>query len=156
MKSIVGIGEFAVSDSSINTLKTFALASCVAVTAYSPSRKRGAMIHVALPTPGSAADASAKPTYYATTGIPIMIDSLCSQYGCTKQELEIQIFGGAESINRHDLFHIGTRNIKAVLSTLQKLNLEINKAEVGGKVSRTVEMNTITGDINISTHPITI
>ncbi len=156
MKSIVGIGEFAVSDNSIDTLKTFALASCVAVTAYSPLRKRGAMIHVALPNPGSAADASAKPTYYATTGIPIMIDRLCSQYGCTKKELEIQIFGGAESINKHDLFHIGTRNIKAVLNTLQKLNLDINKAEVGGKVSRTIEMNTITGDINISTQPITI
>ncbi len=156
MKNIVGIGEYAISDNKVNLLKTFALASCVAVTAYSPIRKKGAMIHVALPEPDTEKDRMARPGYYATTGIPLMIEKLCYEHGCTKGELEIKIFGGAESIRENDIFNIGKRNIKAVVETLHNLHLRILSAQVGGRVSRTIELDTNTGEVYISTQPINI
>ncbi|MDF2984951.1 MAG: cheD1 [Eubacterium sp.] len=156
MKSIVGIGEYAISHNKENSLKTFALASCVAVTAYSPIRKKGAMIHIALPEPDTETDRMVRPGYYATTGIPLMIEKLCSDHGCTKGELEIQIFGGAESIRKNDIFNIGKRNIEAVVETLYNLNLRISGAQVGGKVSRTIELDINTGKVDILTQPIGI
>lgn len=156
MKSIIGIGEYAVSDSTVNTLKTYALASCVAVTAYCPSKKVGAMIHVALPKPGNPKDGLSRPGYYATTGIPVMIEKMCREYSCSISGLQIQIFGGADSISDKDIFHIGRRNIEAVIETLAHLQLVIRNAYVGGKISRTIEMNLNTGKVEISTQPISI
>ncbi len=156
MKSIIGIGEYAVSNYSVDTIKTFALGSCVAVTAYSPVKHRGAMIHVALPRPATSEDGFARPYYYATTGIPLMLDRLYRDYSCKREELQIQIFGGAESIGKKDVFHIGRRNIEAVYETLNSLSLKIKKADVGGKVSRTIELDTNTGFVKISTLPIII
>lgn len=156
MQLVIGIGEYALSDSGINALKTYALASCVAVTAYSPIRRVGAMIHVALPEPTTFEDSFFRPGYYATTGIPLMIEKFCMRYGCLKGELQIQIFGGADSISNKDIFHIGRRNIEAVIGTLDNLNLRIQNAHIGGKVSRTVEMDLGTGEVTISTQPIGI
>ncbi len=156
MQIIIGIGEYAVSNSGINTLKTYALASCVAVTAYSPTRKVGAMIHVALPEPTTFEDGFSRPGYYATTGIPLMMEKFCMRYGCLKSELQIQIFGGADSVSDRDIFHIGRRNIEAVIGTLGNLNLRIQNAHIGGRVSRTVEMDLKTGEVAISTQPIGI
>ncbi len=156
MKSIIGIGEYAVSNYSIDAIKTFALGSCVAVTAYSPIRHRGAMIHVALPRPATAEEAFARPCYYASTGIPLMLNRLYRDCNCKKEELQIQIFGGAGSIGEKDVFHIGRRNIEAVYETLNSLSLKVNNAEIGGKVSRTIELDANTGLVMMSTHPIII
>jgi len=156
VKSVVGIGEYAVSDSRVNALKTYALASCVAVTAYSPAKRIGAMIHVALPKPGNMEDGFFRPGYYATTGIPIMIDKLVRERGCTKEELQIRIYGGAESISDKDIFHIGRRNVEAVLETLTNMHLRIVNADVGGRISRTIELDATTGMVEIHTQPMTI
>ena len=47
MDKIVGIGEYAISNRREDIIKTFALASCVAVTAYSPSKGVAGMVHIA-------------------------------------------------------------------------------------------------------------
>lgn len=156
MRVVVGIGQYAVSNDETDIIKTYALASCVAVTAYSPAKKAGGMIHVALPYPMSRAEGHPRPGCYATTGIPLLIDKLCRELKCHKGELKIQIFGGADSINTKDAFNIGQRNIEAVTKTLAELNLKIDKAEVGGTNSRTIEMDMNTGDVKVSLQPIII
>ncbi len=156
MKSVIGIGEYGISDNKYDTLKTFALASCVAITAYNPVRRTGAMVHVALPKPSNNEERLSRPCYYATSGIPLMIEKLCSNCGCYKSDLQIQIFGGAESINDKDIFQIGKKNIEAVIETLNKMNLKISKADIGGRVSRTVEFDSNTGAVYITCQPITI
>ncbi|GAB1483918.1 hypothetical protein MASR2M78_27350 [Treponema sp.] len=45
----VGIGEWAVSKSIDDVIKTYALGSCVAVIIYDAKAKVGGLIHVALP-----------------------------------------------------------------------------------------------------------
>lgn len=156
MLVVIGIGEYAISACILDKIKTFALASCVAVTAYSPLKQIAAMIHIALPAPACKAELRKRPAYYAATGIPMMISKLCSEYGCSREELKIQIYGGADSVAEDDVFSIGKRNLEAVIEILNSLNLKIQKAETGGKVSRTIELDVATGEVEMTTQPIVI
>lgn len=155
METVIGIGEYAVSNNGTAKIKTFALASCVAVTAYSPSRRIAGMVHVALPFP-IGTDSINRPGYYATTGVPLLINKLCSKFGCLIGELNINIYGGADSINENDIFNIGKRNIEAVTYTLFSLKQKVHQADVGGTQSRTIEINVGNGYVKISRQPIRI
>ncbi|MCX7745695.1 MAG: chemotaxis protein CheD [Clostridia bacterium] len=156
MELIVGIGECAVSNKEADSIRTFALASCVAVTAYSPLNKVAGMVHVALPFPTDIRDINSRPCYFATTGLPVLINKMCKLYGCLKGELKIGLYGGANSINNDDVFNIGKRNIEALVCTLDSLCIKIHSNETGGILSRTLEMNVATGIVKVFTHPIHI
>ncbi|TVY01022.1 hypothetical protein [Paenibacillus cremeus] len=67
-KKVVGLGEIACSNNEEDTIITYALSSCVAVTAYCPINKVAGMIHIVLPKPNSEKDERHRPGYYATTG----------------------------------------------------------------------------------------
>ncbi|KUO77019.1 MAG: archease [Clostridia bacterium BRH_c25] len=156
MDLIVGIGEYAVTNNENELIKIFALASCVAVTAYDPKRKVAGMAHIALPAPNMAGEDTTRPCYYASTAVPLLINKICLDFGCPKDELEINFFGGAKSIRRDDIFNIGEKNINAVKNALNCLNLKYRAAEVGGTNSRTLEMDIATGKIKVALQPITI
>lgn len=155
MNIAIGIGEYAVSKDENDKIKTYALASCVAVTAYSSLRKVGGMVHIALPSPIGFVNTH-KPGYFASTGITHMINKLCEDFGCTLGELEIGIYGGADSINKEDIFRIGKKNIEAVTNLVNTLQLKIKQIDVGGVYSRTIEMDIATGITKIIYQPITI
>lgn len=156
MKHLVGIGEYAVSDNEEDTIKTFALASCIAITAYVPGKKVAGMIHIALPRPASEEEGKLRPFYYVTTGIPIFLDMLTKKYCCLTSELNIQIFGGANSINKGDIFNIGMKNIEMAVNILSGMKLKPLNLEVGGEVSRTIELYVTSGSVSINTYPINI
>ncbi|KJS20563.1 MAG: archease [Clostridiaceae bacterium BRH_c20a] len=155
MDKIVGIGEYAISNRREDIIKTFALASCVAVTAYSPSKGVAGMVHIALPSPPHNEDSSISPGYYAVTGVPLLINKMCTVYGCTTDELKIGLYGGANSI-REDIFKIGKKNVVTVKNILQNMNLLIDIAEIGNTLSRTLAMDVSTGKVKITLLPITI
>lgn len=156
MEVVIGIGEYAVSKTETDTIKTYALSSCVAVVVYNPVRKAAGMIHVALPYATSREDLLTKPAYYADSGIPLLIHAMCGRYGCRKEELVIQLFGGADSLQENDLFGIGRKNLEAVVNTLNSLDLRIASADVGGTIIRTVAIRVGTGDVSIETQKIRI
>jgi chemotaxis protein CheD len=151
MEKIVGIGGYALSNNRNDTLKTFALASCVALTAYCPVRNAAGMLHIALPAPDKLNDDSIiRLYYYAVTAVPLFINKLCNNYGCSKTHLEIQLFGGADSIRMNDVFQIGKKNIHYVKESLEGLKLLYNASETGGKYSRSLEMDVFTGQIKLT------
>ncbi|NNJ32811.1 chemotaxis protein CheD [Lacrimispora defluvii] len=154
MELIVGMGEYLISDNEGDILRTFALASCVAVTVYSPRRKAAGMIHVVLPSPLDSKDITKRPGYFAATGIPLLIGAMCQRYGCLKEELHIQMFGGADSINSQDIYKVGLKNIDAVKYALLSMGLTILKADLRGNDSRTLEMDVKTGAIKVLRQPI--
>lgn len=156
MELVVGMGEYIVSDKGDDIIKTFALASCVAVTAYSPVKKTAGMIHVVLPSPLSMEDQLERPGYFAETGIPLLMDKMCKEYGCLKGELLIHIYGGADSIRDNDVFNIGKRNILAVISTLSGMGLSVHEADLSGSESRTLTMEVETGTVKVNRQPIKI
>ncbi|MGI6658916.1 MAG: chemotaxis protein CheD [Dethiobacteraceae bacterium] len=156
LELVVGIGEYRVSRQKNAVLKTYALSSCVAVTAYSPAQQAAGMIHIALPAPFTGAQGQLRPAYYAVTGVPLLIREMCAGFGCSRQELIINLYGGAESIRPHDIFNIGRKNLQAVRQALAQLNLTVKEADVGGRVSRTLSMDVATGLIKTVTQPLTI
>lgn len=156
MDLIVGIGEYAISKNKDDSIKTFALASCIAVTAYCPEMKVAGMAHIALPTPNQEGEYTDRPCYYASSAVPLLINKICRDYGCTKDKLEINFFGGAKSIRDNDVFKIGERNITAVKNALKCLNIKYRTTETGGVYSRTLQMDVSTGRIEMVLHPITI
>ena len=155
MDIIIGIGEYAFSNKKIDKLKTFALSSCVALTAYSHERTVAGMVHIALPSPGCKGDVKTRPGYYATTAVPILINAMRSQFGCVQSELKVHLYGGAKSI-RNDVFNIGERNIDAVKYILANFNIRSAKEDLGGMKSRTLEMDVATGDILVFSQPLKI
>lgn len=156
MEIMVGIGECTVTNQTNAKLKTFALASCVAVTAYSTIRRAAGMVHIALPSPPHTEDARLRPAYYASTGIPLLLGQMHRVFGCLRTELQIGVYGGADSACDRDYFSIGKKNIAAVMRLLSSMSLAASSIEVGGDVSRTVEMDVATGKVTITTQPIII
>jgi len=154
MDKIIGIGDYVISDDPEDLIKTFALSSCVAVTAYNPFLHLAGMIHIALPNPADPEDAQRRPGYYASSGLPILINKLCWKYGSRRKDLQIKIFGGANSLRTNDYFKIGAKNIKAVREILLSMNLEIVDADIGGVISRSITMGVLTGKIKIVVLPI--
>jgi len=100
----VGIGEYAVSNKN-DMIKTYALASCVAITVFCPKNKIAGMAHIALPSPITASEDTMRPCYYANMAVPLLINKICQDFGCCKEDLEIKFFGGAKSIQKKDFLY---------------------------------------------------
>ncbi|MGI6706165.1 MAG: chemotaxis protein CheD [Clostridia bacterium] len=150
MDIIIGIGEWAVSNKQEDVLRTFALASCVAVAVYSPIRRAAGMIHIALPSPPVTGPIPDRKGYYATTGVPLLLREMRDRYGCSKEELDICLFGGARSVSGRDFFQIGQRNLDAIQEILRNLNLKYKATEIGGTYSRSLKMDVATGKIEVT------
>ena len=154
MDKIIGIGEYVISDKREDFIKTFALASCVAVTVYNPFLHLAGMIHIALPNPVDLEEAQRRPGYYATSGIPILIQKMCWEFGSRREDLQVKLFGGAVSLRTDDYFKIGPKNIKAVRETFLGMDLKIVAAHIGGVIIRSITMSVLTGEIGIAALPI--
>lgn len=149
MDLIVGMGEYVVTDNEDAIIRTFALASCVAVTVYSPIRRVAGMIHIVLPAPLHERDRKGRPGYFAKTGVPLLIDAMYRQYGCSKEELQVQLYGGAESMYSMDIYNIGKKNIDTVKRTLSEIGLVIHKTDIRGYDSRNITMEAKTGLVEV-------
>lgn len=149
MELVVGMGQYIISDREDDIIRTYALASCVAVTVYSSRRKIAGMIHVVLPSPLASRDIEERPAYFAETGVPLLINTLCERYGCRKEEFNIHMYGGAESIGNQDIFNVGQKNIVAIKHTLQAMGLAVHKADLRGRFSRTLVMEVRTGTVAV-------
>ncbi|MDX9871224.1 MAG: chemotaxis protein CheD [Clostridia bacterium] len=156
MEWIVGMGEYVVANGEEDVIRTFALASCVAVTVYSPLRRAAGMIHVVLPEPLNGRENRERPGYFAATGIPLLIGAVCTKFGCRKEELQIQMYGGASSGLTQDVFNIGSKNIRAVKNALLEMGLTVYKADLHGQDSRTLAMAVKTGTVEVTRQPIRI
>ncbi|MHB8129598.1 MAG: chemotaxis protein CheD [Mobilitalea sp.] len=155
MDIIIGIGEYAISNKQADRLKTFALASCVGVTMYCPNKLAAGMIHIALPNHTISTNIS-KPGYFASLGVPLLLDKMCKEFGCKKNDLVIQLFGGADSLYENDNFLIGKKNLLAITNFLKQKELKYSYKEVGGNISRTLEMDVATGHIKVHSQLICI
>ena len=115
------------------------------------------MVHIALPERTKTYENSyEKPCYYATLAVPFLMNKMCDEYKCVMREIEIEIFGGANSKNKNDIFQIGVRNILATENALKSLGLKYINIETGGYDSRTLELEVISGNKKIIKQPLHI
>lgn len=137
-KKIIGIGEYAVSNSE-EIIVTLGLGSCVGVCFVDKRKKIGAMIHVMLPDSGG--KDTPKPGKYADSGIKIVLEEM-EKRGANLSSLEVKIAGGAAMFgNSSKTMDIGKRNVDAIKNILKQKNIRIIAEDTGGNRARSIEFN---------------
>lgn len=146
----IGIGEWSVSSHDEDTLKTYALGSCVAVLIYDTKVRVAGLIHVALPESKiDEARSRTQPGYFADSGLPLMIEEM-KALGASRGNVWVKLAGGASVMDPAGFFDIGKRNILAVKRVLWKSSLGPIAEDTGGNISRTVSMAVSDGIVLIS------
>jgi chemotaxis protein CheD len=146
----VGIGEWVVSSDAADTLKTYALGSCVAVLIYDSRLRIAGMIHVALPDSKVDAErALSLPGYFADTGLPVMIEEM-KKRGAVRANVWVKLAGGASVMDPGGFFDIGKRNVLAAKRILWGSSLGPLAEDTGGAKSRTVSFAVSDGGTTIS------
>lgn len=146
----IGISDFLVT-SEDSLLRTSGLGSCVGLIVYDTEKKIGGMSHIMLPeSPSNKEKIDVKK--YCDTNIPLFYE-LFIKAGAVKSRLKAALFGGAEMFpyRNNPLMNIGRRNIETTLSMMDELNIPVVIKETGGSKGRTIEFNTLTGEIKLKT-----
>ena len=154
MKAImIGIGGLDASKETASSVKTMALGSCVSVVLLDRKTHVVGMAHVALPE-SKIDEQKAKelPGYFADTAVPALIKRM-AELGSPPdgKGLIVKLAGGANVMDTSNTFNIGKRNVLALKKTLWKFGLGAVAEDVGGEISRTVEVLVDTGMLRIST-----
>lgn len=145
---VVGVADMAIGSAQDGTIITYALGSCIGLTAYDPVARVGGLLHFMLPQPGASSDRASKQFMYATTGIPLMFRRL-GERGALQGRLVLTASGGAEILERATKMAIGTRNRTMMRKVLWKMNLQLAAEDCGGAVARTMSIDVATGTVNV-------
>lgn len=157
MQRIVNIGEHIVSDNIEDSIITYALGSCVAVTIYCPHKKVLGMAHCALPSSLINAEQSRRlPGYYVDTALDLLVKAFVEDYKCRRSDLVVRLFGGSRAMYGEDIFNVGQRNLEAAISILRAYQINFDMKETGGCASRTVQMEVDTGKVKLITYPLSM
>ncbi|MFT3837012.1 MAG: chemotaxis protein CheD [Myxococcaceae bacterium] len=146
----VAIADYRVSADPDAQLTTYALGSCIAVTAFDPIRKVAGMIHFMLPVSSSAPEkAEERPAMFADTGVPMLFNKLY-EHGCTKGGLVVKVAGGARLNDANGHFEIGQRNYMTLRKIFWKAGVKVSAEDVGGEKSRTLKLHVGSGRLVVS------
>lgn len=111
------------------------LGSCVGVAILDAQRHVGGMIHILLPEPLCDIPET-QLTYYASTGLPIFLNSL-DNAGAVKEDLSAYVSGGAliDPSSHQDLaLNIGGRTLEITLGILRNKGIPIKFLEASGTI----------------------
>ena len=143
-KHVVFPGQFIIT--SVPTLISTVLGSCVSVCLWDKERKIGAMNHYLLP--GTPED-DINNTNRGATSIRMLIRSLVNR-SVNLQNLEAKVFGGCNSLYiNNDYFRVGERNVEVAFEMLKQYNITLTAQHVGGSVGRKIVFNTDTGKVRM-------
>ena len=143
-KLIVGIADMKMAQKG-ERLITYALGSCIGICLYDPQIKLAAMVHIMLPIN---MEAGRKNTFkYADTGIRETLNQMVAK-GAVTGRITAKIAGGARmfEVSGGTLGSIGQRNSESVHQVLRRENIRLLWEDVGGKVARTMEFDSATGN----------
>ena len=150
-KLVVGVGGLAVSNNQNAVLTTYSLGSCLGVTIYDPVARVGGMLHAMLPDSTiNEAKAAGQPAMFVDTGVPALFRA-AYQLRVEKHRVQICVAGGAQFLDKTGFFNIGQRNYERLTALLREHALLIRAEQVGGLVSRTIELSVKTGQVRLKT-----
>ena len=125
------------------------LGSCVSVTLFSRRLRIGAICHGALPhcrkvnkCPELCEDAFK----YVDCSVRYMIERMRG-FGCADKEIEVKLFGGADTLSSKKENTIGSMNVKMALEIISHEHLRVTAADVGDSFGRKIIFLTHTGDV---------
>lgn len=148
---VVGVADMAVAREGQGQLITYALGSCIGLSAYDPVAKVGGLLHYMLPQPSDQADPKAlKPFMYASTGIPSLLRKLLDA-GAVQARLVFCAAGGAEILEGAAHMAIGKRNRTILRKVLWKLGVSLAAEDTGGSIARTMSLHLSKGEVCLRT-----
>ncbi|MFO0725354.1 MAG: chemotaxis protein CheD [Myxococcota bacterium] len=148
----VGIAEMAVTSDPGGSIITHALGSCIAVVLWDPTLRVAGLLHYMLPSSKGARPGERPDEAFADTGVPKLFEAMY-RLGSKKENLEVSVIGGASMGPRPvtDVFDIGTRNVTALKKLFLRNGVMVKHEEVGGSISRTVQIQAGTGRVLVRT-----
>ncbi len=149
LKYHVPAGTFHVSEQRPLLLQAY-LGTCVGLGLYCRSTGIGGIIHLLLPEPISPQSYS-QPEKYASTGVPLFIQSLINA-GARIETLTACLAGGAlvGPLRQQDLdLDIGGRTVEAVKKILADQGIEVAQSETGGFFTCCLSLDMTSGQISI-------
>ena len=130
-----------------DVLVTYALGSCMGISAYDPIARVGGLLHVMLPLSAIDPDkAKSAPAMFIDTGLPVVFKE-CYKAGAHKEDIQVKISGGASlcQMNKEGHYQIGRRNILMLKKRLWKNNVLIHSHDTGDTQARTMSLDIETG-----------
>jgi chemotaxis protein CheD len=148
-KVVVGVGGLAVSNDQNIILTTYSLGSCLGITIYDPVCRAGGLLHAMLPDSTiNSAKAAERPAMFVDTGIAALLRAVFA-LKAVKSHMQICVAGGAQFLDKSGFFNIGHRNYDSLTKLLSQQGLSIDAEDVGGLVSRTVNLHLHTGEVRL-------
>jgi len=146
----VGMADMKVAASG-ESLRTTGLGSCVGLVLYDELRRIAGMAHIMLPSSSIARENRINPAKYADTAVPGLVDMM-ARAGADPGRLVAKMAGGAQMFHfaGEDVMRIGPRNVESVKKALKKLGIRLIAEDTGGNYGRTVEFDSRTGVLHIS------
>ena len=139
-------GEFHVTSRADETLVTI-LGSCVAACIRDPISGIGGMNHFML-TLGHSSGWGNDPqsTRYGNFAMEKLINELI-KCGCSRDRMEIKVFGGGNVIDTSSKTPVGTQNAEFVLHLLEAEGLRCSVQDLGGQYPRRIHYSPATGRV---------
>ncbi|TAN40699.1 MAG: chemotaxis protein CheD [Nitrospirae bacterium] len=125
------------------------LGSCVSVTLFCKRLQIGAICHGVLPhcrKVKKCHELCRDSFKYVDCSLHYMIGRMRSS-GCMDSELEVKLFGGADTLPSQKENTIGSMNVKMALEMIRQEHLRIIAADVGDSFGRKIIFLTHTGDV---------
>lgn len=150
MKTVkVGMADLNTAESP-DKIRTVGLGSCVGVVLYDRVSKIGGIAHIMLPL-SSLSKGELNIAKYADTAIPKLVQDM-QKAGANPRRLVAKLAGGAQMFSftsTSDIMRIGPRNVEACKEVLAKAGITVQAEDTGGNWGRTIEMDCITGILQI-------
>jgi chemotaxis protein CheD len=139
-------GEFHVTDRPDETLVTI-LGSCVAACIRDPVTGLGGMNHFMLPQGHSSGWGNdPQSTRYGNFAMEKLINELIKG-GCSRDRMEIKVFGGGNVIDTITSTPVGTQNAEFVLHFLEAEGLRCAVQDLGGQYPRRIHYSPANGRV---------
>ena len=125
------------------------LGSCVSVTLFSKRLCIGAICHGTLPhcrRRRGCHELCKEAFRFVDCSIHYMLGKMRG-YGVADSELEVKLFGGADTLSSKKENTIGSMNVKTALEIIRQEHLRVIAADVGDSFGRKIIFLTHTGDV---------
>ncbi|WP_411965475.1 chemotaxis protein CheD [Haloferax sp. YSMS24] len=145
---LVGVSDYHVANDG-ETLVAYGLGACVAIVLWDTDASVGALAHTLLPRQETGHGASSGK--YVDAAIQTMLREMV-EAGAGYASIEARLVGGADIFELKALGKgVGRKNAAVAREELDRLDVPIVAEATGGEHGRTVEFDTATGRVEVTT-----
>jgi chemotaxis protein CheD len=90
-----------------------------------------------------------KPGYFADIIVPQIAEFFIKKNISRPSQLQVYIAGGADALNKNDVFQVGSRNAEMVKKLLRNYQIIPDEMDIGGNISRTISVEINNGRVTI-------